>query len=222
MRNYSDLILELGDLADVEQGSQEWFNMRLGVCTASSAKEFTAKRDSATYRTYLAENVAQVCTGVCADQINAKTLQWGRDNEETARVAYEFESGAVVKQIPFIYKDGSRRFGCSPDGITDNAQGVEIKCPWNSGVFIQFVCDDKIKPEYFLQCQFSMWVSDREQWDFVNYDPRMRMHSLHYTSLYRDEKQMKIFDECAKWWIDDMDTMLAKMGFKYGDQFTYI
>ena len=222
MRTYSDLMLELGYLADVEQGSQEWMMMRLGVATASCAKEWMAGRSTATYQTYLADKVAEVCTGSFADQVSSKALQWGKDHEETARIAYEFQTVSVIKQIPFIYKDADRRFGCSPDGITDSAHGLELKCPFRSAVYIQFRCDEKIKPEYVEQCQYSMWVSGRDEWHFANYDPRMRINGLHYVSIKRNEQRMREYDARAEEWIKDMDLMLDKMGFKFGDQFTYI
>ena len=161
MRSYEDLIRELGTKAEVEQGSDEWRFMRLGVASASKAKEFLSGRDTATYQTYLCEKVAEIATGMLSEQINSKALSWGKDNEDTARAAYEFETGHIIKQIPFIYRDELKYFGCSPDGITDDAHGLELKCPFSSTVFVQFKCNDKIKKEYELQCMFSMWVSGR-------------------------------------------------------------
>ena len=219
MRTYDDLIKELGPLASVEQGSSEWKMMRLGVATASKAKEFLAKRDSATYQTYLAEKAAEVCTGDFAMEITAKALQWGKEHESSARALYEFETGFIAKELPFIYRDQSKRFGCSPDGLTMDAQGFELKCPVTSAVFLQFVCADKIKPEYYLQCQFSMWVSGRDEWHFANYDPRMKTINLHWVPLLRDEVKFREFDARAEEWIKDMDIMLEKMGLPYGSQF---
>ena len=50
MRTYEDLIRELGTKAEVVQGSDEWRFMRLGVASASKAKEFLSGRDTATYQ----------------------------------------------------------------------------------------------------------------------------------------------------------------------------
>ena len=221
MRTYEDLIRELGTKAEVEQGSDEWRFMRLGVASASKAKEFLSGRDTATYQTYLCEKVAEIATGSLAEQINSKALSWGKDNEDTARAAYEFETGHIIKQIPFIYRDESKYFGCSPDGITDDAHGLELKCPFSSTVFVQFKCNDKIKKEYELQCMFSMWVSGRESWDFANYDPRMRSNPLHFVTIERDNKIMEQFDKRADEWVADMSRMLKMLGVSYGDQFKY-
>ena len=221
MRTYEDLIRELGTKAEVEQGSDEWRFMRLGVASASKAKEFLSGRDTATYQTYLCEKVAEIATGSLAEQINSKALSWGKDNEDTARAAYEFETGHIIKQIPFIYRDELKYFGCSPDGITEDAHGLELKCPFSSTVFVQYKCNDKIKKEYELQCQFSIWVSGRESWDFANYDPRMRSNPLHFVTIERDSKIMEQFDKRAGEWVTDISRMLSMLGVSYGDQFKY-
>lgn len=217
---------ELNSLSDffgfnpalVEQGSADWHRMRLGCVTASKAENFLAKPGTAKRDGYMAELVGQICTGLLPDQIKAAALEWGNEHEDAARFAYSADSFEVVKTIPFIYKDSSKRFGCSPDGLC-KAHGLELKCPVSSRVFIEFACAEKVKPEYVKQAQFSMWVSGLERWDFANFDPRMkRSRKLHRVSFDRDEKMMKAFDESAKSFCSDMDEMLDKLGVKFGDQ----
>jgi len=50
----------------------------------------------------------------------------------------------------------------------------------------------------------------------------MRINGLHYVSIKRNEQRMREYDARAEEWIKDMDLMLDKMGFKFGDQFAYI
>ncbi|WP_062266951.1 lambda exonuclease family protein [Endozoicomonas arenosclerae] len=166
---------------------------------------------------YLAELVAQVCTGLIPDEINAKALVWGKEHEEHARDAYSAKTFEIVRDVPLIYKNDSMRFGCSPDGLCSN-YGLELKCPWVSKTYIEFICADKIKPEYIKQCQFSMWITDLDRWDFANFDPRMRAKKLHIETIERDEKLMSLFDEAGAEFIADMDAMLSKMGVEFGAQ----
>ena len=98
------------------------------------------------------------------------------------------------------------------------ARVLELKCPWASRTYIEFVCADKIKPEYYKQCQFSMWVTDLEQWDFANFDPRMRTRKLHVVTIARDDKMMRQFDACGAEFLADMDIMLEQLGVEFGDQ----
>ena len=191
--------------------------MRAGVVTASRADCLLAGKETAKRQGYLAELVAQVCTGMIPEEVNAKALNWGKDNERDAKEAYSAETFNIVQDIPLIYKDNLLRFGCSPDGLLRD-RGLELKCPWASRTYIEFVCADKIKPEYYKQCQFSMWVTDLEQWDFANFDPRMRTRKLHVITIERDDKMMRQFDACGAEFLADMDIMLEQLGVAFGDQ----
>lgn len=206
-----------------EQQSPQWFTMKLGVISASKAKEILAKSSSATKRTYICSLVAQVATGM-APEINARALDWGNQHEDAARAAYEFETGKEVVELPFIYGDASMRYGASPDGLVLRSdgnnieRGSEIKCPYNSENFIKFACDDTIKKEHEKQCQFSMFVTGAEFWDYGNYDPRMTTKQLHWYTYERDEKTMRLFEEAVQEVVYEMDVMLDSLGLKFGAQ----
>jgi putative phage-type endonuclease len=159
---------------DAQQGSAAWFQLKLGVVSASNASKVVAKKDSETRLTYIAELVAQVCTGII-EEINSKYLDWGNQHEDAARSHYEFETGYELTQVPFIFKDESYRVGCSPDSlILELGKGNEIKCPYNTVHYIKFLAEQKLKSEYVWQNQFQMWVTGAESWDAVQYDPRMK------------------------------------------------
>lgn len=199
----------------IEQGSPEWLQMKLGVMSASNAHKIIAGAKTATRMSYLSELVAEIATRE-KPEISAKPLEWGKENELAARSIYEFETGYKIKELPFIFKDESLRVGISPDGYGEI--GLELKCPYTSKVFIDFACLGIIKNEYKAQCQFSMWVTGATQWHFANFDPRSTCKQFHYTTLERDEKMMKKFDECVPECIEQMDEMLAKLGIEYGYQ----
>jgi hypothetical protein len=202
---------------ELEQGSPEWLQAKLGVISASNISKVLAKKGSDTRNGYLAELVAQVCTQQM-EELNAKALEFGKVNEIAARAAYEFESGNVIETVGFIYGP-DKRTGCSPDGmVTKLNKGVEIKVPYTSRVFIEFLAMGKIKKEYFLQCQFSLWVTGFSTWDFVNFNPRMKKNMLHYITIERDEETMKLFDEAIPEFVQEMDELLGRTGFKWGDQ----
>lgn len=204
--------------AEIKQGSLEWMTLKLGVISASNADCILAKNDSMMRRTYMCELVAQVCTGEFPE-INAKSLAWGKDNEVGARSAYEFATGDEVEEVVFVFKDKHRRAGCSPDGlIKGKPKGLELKCPFASKTYIDFVTAGKIKSEYIKQCQFSMWVTDSEFWDFANYDPRMKRKMIHNIEVKRDDEMMKLFDDLVPSFAEDMDVMLKDLGVEFGEQ----
>lgn len=211
----------------VEQGSEEWHNMKLGVISASKAKCFLAGKKTDTRATYMDELVAEVCTREW-EQVSAKSLEWGNTYEPEARLEYIREKPGFIKslssiyEIPFIYKDKYMRFGCSPDGLCSAddvvTNGLELKCPKTSKVFVASTCRKKIKPEYMQQCQFSMWVTGLDIWDFAVFDPRMKGKKLHYVTLEKDPKMIDKFEETAVDFLADMKEMLLKMGRAFGDQ----
>lgn len=204
-------------VADSVQGSETWFKVKLGVLSASNASKIVAKRDSETRHTYMSELVAQVCTGVMKE-LNSTELDWGNQHEDAARSSYEFSTGLNVTQLPFVFKDETFREGCSPDGIVSDRKGMEIKCPFNSVHYIKFFIDGHTKPEYVWQNQFTLRVMNADEWDFGQYDPRMKVSPIKYIPVVRDEKCQKTFDDAVPQFIHDMDKILSQIGVKFGSQ----
>lgn len=226
---YTEIINRLNSLENklgfnpnnIEQGSEQWLKMKLGVISASKAKELLSGSKTATKRTFIATLVAQIATGM-AQEIKAKQLAWGNENEDAARSAYEFSNGLKVLEVPFIYGDETLRFGISPDGliVKDDAivKGWENKCPFDPTNFVKFVCDETIKKEHEKQCQFSMFVTGADLWDYSNYEPRAKSKQLHTITFERDEKMMTLFKEAIQEVNHEVDLMLEKLGLSFGDQ----
>lgn len=202
-----------------QQQSEAWFQIKLGVISASNAFKVVAKNDSESRHTYMCDLVAEVCTGVW-EEINTRHMEWGKQHEDAARSYYEFSTGHTVTQLPFVFKDPTFRTGCSPDGFVTNDKGAEIKCPWDSSNYIKFLVADKIKPEWQWQQQFTMWVTEAETWDFCQYDPRMNMAPMKICTTKCDPEKMKVFDDMVPQFISDMDEMLKTIGVTFGDQWT--
>ena len=135
-----------------------------------------------------------------------------------SRSAYELISGNDVEEIGFIYgKD--RRIGASPDGLIKNrTQGLELKNPYTSKVHAEFLAMDKMKSEYILQCQFSMYVTGLSQWDFASFDPRFKKNMLKFITIEKDEKTFERFDNELPVFIYEMDLILNKLELQWGDQ----
>lgn len=204
-----------------QQGSAAWLNLKLGVLSASNASKIVAKKDSESRNTYMCGLVADVCTGIIEEQ-NFKQMEWGKTHEDAARSTYEFATGNNMSQVCFVYKDETFRAGSSPDGLIDSTKGAEIKCPWDTTNYIKFFVSDDIKPDWQWQNQFNMWITGASEWDFVQYDPRMKKSPLKILTVERDEKAQKKLDECVPEFIHDMDKMLDQIGIKFGDQWMRI
>lgn len=176
-------------------------------------------------QTYMAELVAQVATGLIPEEMSFKQCEWGKDWEDVARAHLELALNVDVDVPAFIYKDDEMRFGISPDGLIKGLYkgkkvGVELKCPFTTRVYIEFLTCEKIKQMYIEQCQFSIWVTGYDAWVFANYDPRMKVKSkrLHHVLVERDQKYMDKYDNASIQFIKDMDKMLLKSGVEFKSQ----
>jgi hypothetical protein len=206
------------------QGSEEWLKDRLGVITASQVYDLLPDARSKAFkykearRSYMYQLIGEVCTGY-SEELNARALQWGKDNEDAAVAAYEFATGNEVEKIGLVYKDESKRCGASADfKIKDKNHGGENKCPITPKVHIDFVLGGIIKPEYLAQVQFGLWVTGWDAWDFTSYHPRMRSKMVHFVTIERDPEMMKYFDEEIPKFIAEMDVELKKIGIPFGSQ----
>ena len=87
------------DLAQVEQGSEQWKQMRLGVITASRAHDLIKKgqgnKASVAYENYMLELIAEVCTSV-GKSASSRSMSWGIENEPKARALYLWRLANII------------------------------------------------------------------------------------------------------------------------------
>lgn len=163
------------DRVAVEQGSPEWFQMRLGKVTASRVADILAKTKtgpSASRQNYLIELALQRTTGIIQESYSNAAMEWGTQTEPQARVAYEVRTNNFVDQLAFVDHPSIAWFGCSPDGLVSDRGIVEIKCP-NSPTHWEYFKAKKAPNKYVIQMQAQMAVTGRDWCDFVSFDPRM-------------------------------------------------
>lgn len=170
------------------QQSPEWYAARCGRATASRFADVMAKiktGEAAGRRNYRAQLVAERLTGVPAESYTNAAMQWGIDTEPLARAAYEALSGNIVEQVAFVTHP-ELMAGASPDGLIDSDGGLEVKCP-NTAQHIDALLKG-MPPEHIPQIQGGMWLTGRQWWDFVSFDPRMpEKLQLYVQRIARDD-----------------------------------
>ena len=174
----------------MDQGSIEWFQARAGLATASRFKDVLAKiksGEAAVRKNYKAQLVVERLTGLAQETYTNAAMQYGTETEPLARAAYEFRSDNQVEEIGFI-RHKELLTGCSPDGLIGKDGGVEIKCPFQSAVHIETLLNG-MPPEHMAQIQGTLWITGRQWWDFVSFDPRLPAHlQIYIRRIERDGK----------------------------------
>ena len=149
---------------DCEQGSGVWLAARMGIPTASQASRIitpTGKPSSA-QRKYLAELACEWALGESSDEFaGTEWTERGKMLEPEARKFFTFETNREVRQIGLVYKDSSRTFAASPDGIidgdTEGATPLELKCA-RPATHLLWLSDEDLPREHMLQVQAQIWT----------------------------------------------------------------
>lgn len=204
-------------ILDVEQGSQEWKQARLGLVSASRFKDvMTDPRSksadmSGTAYSYMCELIAEIVTGE-QTEIKGAALEWGTINEPEARDLYDMNY-ADVQEAGLILHD-SRRYGASPDGLIGDDGMIEIKCPYNSTNHIKTVLSGDVPKEHIPQIQGNLMVNGRRWCDFISFDPRISGKGRFFVKrVYRDDEYIVNMQEKIENFIKKMDAaMLSAFG----------
>ena len=201
-------------IKDIEQGSAEWLEMRLGMITASKMKDLMSNgRGSApskTAETYMFDLVAERMTGESKPFFENDAMRWGTETEDQARAMFELNEGVDVENVAFIKRCDF--VGVSPDGLIDSDGMLEIKCPTTTTQIRRFFTAD-YSADYHAQIQAQLWVAEREYCHFLSFDPRINTDASYLLKkVYRDEEYIKNMETKTAQFIETMKEMLTKLG----------
>ena len=114
-----------------------------------------------------------------------RSVKWGRENEDNARIDYERAKNVKISKCGLFVSDEDPIFAASPDGVNKSEKCLlEIKCPFSlkdvqlntlenvpSSQF--FTCPEagklvlKQNHAYFYQVQLAMYVTGYRKTDFM-------------------------------------------------------
>jgi hypothetical protein len=181
------------ELLNIEQGSDEWVQARVGLVTASRCGDvidMTKKGDeSAHRRDYRSELICEILTGQPYPRLITREMQWGIDQEPFARAAYEMQRDVLVETRGFVVHPDIARFGASPDGLVGDDGLIQIKCP-NTSTHLRWMLAGTIPVEHMPQMLAELACTGREWCDFVSYDPRLPAHLQLFVRRYQRDDAM--------------------------------
>jgi hypothetical protein len=152
-------------IIDCEQGTPEWFAARLGIPTASEFSTVMAKGEGKTRKSYMLKLAGEILTGEAMESYTNANMERGKIMEDEARDLYAFLKNCDPQRVGFI-RNGNA--GCSPDSLIGETGGLEIKCALPH-IQIDRLMKDELPSEHKAQVQGSIWIAEREFWDFASY-----------------------------------------------------
>lgn len=158
---------------DLEQGGDEWLELRRGIPTASEMKNIITPKtlkysESEKSDTHLYELLAQRISGFVEPHYISDDMLRGKVDEIEARNLYAKNYGEV-KECGFITNDKfGYVLGYSPDGLVDNNGAIECKSRIQQKQ-IKVLESGTIPDADAMQCQVGIMVAELDFVDYVSY-----------------------------------------------------
>ena len=197
------------EVFDCEQGSPDWWACRLGIPTVSEygtvmAKGKDGKKDGTTSKTrmaYMRRLVGERITGEAVEGYMNADMERGKAMEDEARATYALRNLDYNLQRVGFVRNGET--GGSPDSLIEDVGGLEIKTAIPH-IQIDRLERNVLPPEHKPQVQGSLWVTEREWWDFVSYWPKL---PLLVVRVYRDEDYIREIEREVDQFLDELHAL---------------
>lgn len=164
----------------VEQGSDEWHDLRRGMVTASTIGALITPK---TLKVSTAQTGLTKLAEIAAERITARSEEpfWSRDTERGyfyepyARDEYAKHQGVEVHEVGFMVRHlAGHQIGYSPDGLVNDDGLIEIKSR-KQRIQVQHILAGEVPAENMAQLQTGLFVSGRNWIDYCSYSTGMPM-----------------------------------------------
>jgi putative phage-type endonuclease len=198
------------EIFNCEQGTQEWFDCRKGIPTASSFATVMAQGRGNTPSKGRAAYMQRLALEVITNKPQLPTFsnehtERGHAHEDRAREVYCYTRDVQTQRVGFI-RNGN--IGCSPDSLVSDDGGLEIKCPTEQIQKKRIALGQKLPPEYKGQVHGCMYVTGRDWWDFVSYFDGMEAVIIR---VERDDVYIRKIAEACAAFNDELAELIEKM-----------
>ena len=202
---------------ECQHGTPEWMQARCGLVTASRCADVLAvlKKggEGAPRRNYRMELAIEILTGNPTRHYVSQEMQWGLDQEQFARAAYEIKQNTLVETCGFYVHPTVNRFGASPDGLVGREGLTQFKCP-STSTHLAWILEGKLPLEHAPQMLAEIACTGREWNDFVSFDPRLPKHlQLFVRRMERRDYEPLIaqLESEVHRFNDELDKMLGEL-----------
>ena len=158
------------------QGTELWFEQRLGMLTSSRIADAVTKRKRnpkeplQAYIDLRMDLAVERVTKKPAEHFVSVWMERGAELEPLARAAYELRKETTVDTVDFVKHATLEWAGCSPDGLIGDKGLLEIKAP-KRNTHAEYLLGECVPEEYIPQMMWQMACTGRQFCDFVSYHP---------------------------------------------------
>ena len=189
---------------EIEQNTEEWFQLRMGKITASNFGKIMANQGKAFGNPALEYAQRVAIESITKTSIETFTSEWmerGKILEDDARILYSKHKFCDV--LPGgMAEDG--RFGASTDGRPGDGI-MEIKCVKYNTHFKRLL-KGGLDTTYQWQINGQMWLYDVDWCDFVSYCPEFPPEKqLYVFRVERDREAEKSMIERLDLFVKEVD-----------------
>ncbi len=186
---------------EMVQGSEEWHAARCGIPTASEMHLLVTPSLKAASndkeRTHLYELLAQRITKHVEPRYISDDMLRGHEDEIDATELYN-RTYAAIERVGFITNDKwGFTIGYSPDALVGLDGLVECKSrsqKYQIRTIVDFVSHDAIDPDFLIQVQTGLLVSERKWCDLISYCGGLPMATVR---VFPDDKVQAAIVEAA-------------------------
>ncbi len=193
-------------IIDCIQGSEEWWDAKLGVVSASNFSKVLNKKTGR--KLYMRKVAAERLTGLREESYKNDFMEAGSETEAEARRYYETVNDCKVEQVGFVMRD--EWVGGSPDGLIGEDGLLEVKCPLSS-THIETILSGKMPTLHIPQVQGLLWVTDRKWANFVSFDPRVLSQPMFCVRVERDTEYFKKLAGEVGVFVNELKVLIAKI-----------
>lgn len=197
-------------MMDCEQGSEEWFQARLGKFTASVFDKVLTKTGKLSSQSDELINrlVAELIIGEPDETFQSDAMERGKELESEALGFVNLTYDLSLEPCGFAsagkYNDQGEfveyGYGCSADAIDEVEEiGLELKCP-SPHKHLAYLAKGELPTKYFAQVQGSMMVTGFKKWIFCSYHPLLEslVIEVERDDEYIEKLREAVLDCCEK------------------------
>jgi len=184
IREFKKSIAALDKVPRIEQKSPEWHAIRKNLISAS---DFGNALNRGMMKDKSLQELYKKKCGYEVEEPNDKAKEiMGRGCmlEDIVVMLYEHKRKIKIYDYGLIPYEKDRRFGASPDGVSEYGQCIEIKCPYMRKM------DGKIPFYYYCQVQGQMEICGFEETDYIECDFHDYSNSFEFDNDYDEDTNL--------------------------------